>query len=121
MRVSNPFKEAVCIKSIAFPSAYPSLISTKTTSLAKFLIAMYSAQLAPTAPAPTTVTFIFKYIIYVIKKFRKKISTQEEASLLKSCKNIYTCLKKCEILIKILFHKEKQPVINKKTGSIFNI
>jgi hypothetical protein len=29
-----------------------------TTSDAKFLIAMYSAQLAPTAPAPTTVIFI---------------------------------------------------------------
>jgi hypothetical protein len=33
-------------------------MSTKTTSEAKFLMAMYSAQLAPTAPAPTTVTFI---------------------------------------------------------------
>ena len=34
----------------------------KTTSEAKFLIAIYSAQLAPTAPAPTTVIFIlFKH------------------------------------------------------------
>jgi hypothetical protein len=56
--VSKPFKEAHCIKSMALPSAYPSLISTNTTSDAKFLIAMYSAQLAPTAPAPTIVTFI---------------------------------------------------------------
>ena len=43
---------------MALPSANPSLMSNKTTSLAKFLIAIYSAQLAPTAPAPTTVTFI---------------------------------------------------------------
>jgi hypothetical protein len=43
--VSNPFKEAVCIKSIAFPSAKFSLISTNTTSEAKFFIAIYSAQL----------------------------------------------------------------------------
>ena len=43
---------------MAFPSAYPSLISNNTTSDAKFFIAIYSAQLAPTAPAPTTVTFI---------------------------------------------------------------
>ena len=33
-----------------------------TTSEAKSLIAMYSAQLAPTAPAPTTVTFIYTVI-----------------------------------------------------------
>jgi len=39
---------------MALPSAKFSLISTKTTSEAKFLMAMYSAQLAPTAPAPTT-------------------------------------------------------------------
>ena len=56
--VSKLFNEAVCIKSIALPSAKPSLISNITTSDAKFLIAIYSAQLAPTAPAPTTVTFI---------------------------------------------------------------
>ena len=40
----------------------PSLMSNKTTSEAKFLMAIYSAQLAPTAPAPTTVTFIIFYI-----------------------------------------------------------
>ena len=56
--VSKLFRDAVCIKSIALPSAKPSLISRMTTSDAKFLIAMYSAQLAPTAPAPTTVIFI---------------------------------------------------------------
>ena len=28
----------------------------------KFFIAIYSAQLAPTAPAPTTVTFILLFI-----------------------------------------------------------
>lgn len=43
---------------MAFPSANPSLMSRRTTSEAKSLMAMYSAQLAPTAPAPTTVTFI---------------------------------------------------------------
>jgi hypothetical protein len=59
--VSKPFKDAVCIKSIAFPSANPSLMSKITTSEAKSLIAIYSAQLAPTAPAPTTVTFIYIY------------------------------------------------------------
>ena len=46
---------------MALPSANPSLISKMTTSEAKFLIAIYSAQLAPTAPAPTTVTFIIFY------------------------------------------------------------
>jgi len=43
---------------MALPSANPSFMSIKTTSDAKSLIAMYSAQLAPTAPAPTTVTFM---------------------------------------------------------------
>ena len=60
--LSNPFKEAVCIKSIAFPSANPSLMSKTTISEAKSLMAIYSAQLAPTAPAPTTVTFILFYL-----------------------------------------------------------
>jgi hypothetical protein len=59
--VSKPFKEAVCIRSMALPSAKPSLMSKSTTSLAKSLIAMYSAQLAPTAPAPTMVIFIVIY------------------------------------------------------------
>src|SRR5690606_26213504 len=43
---------------MAFPSTYPSLMSNNTTSEAKFFMAIYSAQLAPTAPAPTTVIFI---------------------------------------------------------------
>ncbi|MNY28693.1 hypothetical protein D3C86_1626830 [compost metagenome] len=65
--VSKPLSEAVCIRSIAFPSAKPSLMSTKTTSAAKSFIAMYSAQLAPTAPAPTTVTFIiYLFIVFIV-------------------------------------------------------
>ena len=47
-------------------AAYPSFISNKTTSEAKFLMAMYSAQLAPTAPAPTTVIFILIYLCITI-------------------------------------------------------
>jgi len=45
--------------SIAFPSAKPSLISNKTTSLAIPLYEITSAHVAPTLPAPTIVTFIF--------------------------------------------------------------
>jgi 2-polyprenyl-6-methoxyphenol hydroxylase-like FAD-dependent oxidoreductase len=51
----------ICIRSMALRSANPSFISKITTSDAKFLIAIYSAQLAPTAPAPTTVIFIIFY------------------------------------------------------------
>ena len=43
----------------------PSLMSNKTTSLAKFFMAIYSAQLAPTAPAPTIVIFINKFVCFV--------------------------------------------------------
>jgi hypothetical protein len=39
-------------------------MSNKTTSEAKFLSAIYSAQLAPTAPAPTTVIFIIIFIYF---------------------------------------------------------
>jgi hypothetical protein len=47
-------------------------MSNKTTSEAKSLIAMYSAQLAPTAPAPTTVTFIYiNFNLYDIFQFQK--------------------------------------------------
>ena len=43
----------------ALPSAKPSLISNKTTSLTIDLEAITSAAVAPTFPAPTIVTFIF--------------------------------------------------------------
>ncbi|GAA3781891.1 hypothetical protein GCM10022271_12710 [Corallibacter vietnamensis] len=49
-------------------------MSNKTTSEAKFLIAIYSAQLAPTAPAPTTVTFIFFYCLFVFNVLIFKIT-----------------------------------------------
>ena len=42
------------------------------TSEAKSLMAIYSAQLAPTAPAPTTVTFIL-YLFLSLKKLEYKI------------------------------------------------
>ena len=48
-------------KSKALPSAKPSLISNRITSMAICLIKMYSAQDAPTLPAPTIVTFIIKH------------------------------------------------------------
>ena len=41
-------------------------MSTNTTSDAKFLMAIYSAQLAPTAPAPTTVTFVSYFFMIEI-------------------------------------------------------
>src|ERR1043166_652418 len=58
MRVSKPSNAAVCIISCAFPSARPSLISRRTSSSTSSLRAILSAQVAPTAPAPTTVTFM---------------------------------------------------------------
>jgi len=63
MRVSKPNNAAVCIMSNALPSAKPSLISNKTNSSHKAARAILSAQVAPTAPAPTTVTFIKKIFI----------------------------------------------------------
>ncbi|NDD67690.1 hypothetical protein EBZ35_08620, partial [bacterium] len=54
----DPIKAAVCIMSIALPSAKPSLISNNTNSVANSFLAILSAQVAPTAPAPTTVIFI---------------------------------------------------------------
>ncbi len=54
---SYKFTGEVCQMSKAFPSANPSLISSKTISLAISLCAKTSAHVAPTFPAPTTVTF----------------------------------------------------------------
>jgi hypothetical protein len=48
-------------------------------------MAMYSAQLAPTAPAPTTVTFIVNIIILICLK-------RNEASLFVSAKVIFLLL-----------------------------
>ncbi|MNR08752.1 hypothetical protein D3C85_1249220 [compost metagenome] len=50
--------------SIALPSAKPSLISNKTSSSANSFRAMLSAQVAPTAPAPTTVIFISTILVF---------------------------------------------------------
>src|SRR5690242_5008960 len=55
---SKPNSAAVCVMSSAFPSASPSLISSNTSSSHNSLRAILSAVVAPTAPAPTTVTFI---------------------------------------------------------------
>ena len=54
----NPNKDDVWVMSIDLPSANPSLISNKTTSLAILLYAIASAHVEPTFPAPTTVTFL---------------------------------------------------------------
>ena len=59
MRVSKPNNAAVCIMSCALPSAKPSLMSNNTNSEANSLRAISSAHVAPTAPAPTTVIFIY--------------------------------------------------------------
>src|SRR3974390_3465705 len=48
-----------CNKSRPLPCGTPSITSTKTTSASSFS-AMRSPQLAPTLPAPTTVTFFRK-------------------------------------------------------------
>ena len=47
--------------SIALPSAKPSLMSSNTSSSANSFLAILSAQVAPTAPAPTTVIFMNFY------------------------------------------------------------
>ncbi len=47
-------------------------MSSKTTSEAKFFIAIYSAQLAPTAPAPTTVTFISYLFVFIFILFKRQ-------------------------------------------------
>ena len=54
--------------SIALPSAKPSLISIRTTSLATSFTANTLAHVAPTLPAPTTVTLdmIFCINVYII-------------------------------------------------------
>ncbi|MNY32835.1 hypothetical protein D3C86_1670770 [compost metagenome] len=56
--MSKPSNAAVCIMSIDLPSAKPSLMSSKISSSANSFLAILSAQVAPTAPAPTTVIFI---------------------------------------------------------------
>ena len=48
--------------SIALPSAKPSLMSINTTSFATSFTANTFAQVAPTFPAPTTVTLDINFI-----------------------------------------------------------
>jgi hypothetical protein len=43
------------------------LISSKTTSLQKSRLAITSAHVAPTAPAPTTVTLLIAYAFLKMK------------------------------------------------------
>src|SRR5690606_15730080 len=72
-RVSNILIGAVCHMSRDLPSATPSLMSSKTTSLASSLWAITLAQVAPTLPAPTTVIFIFvRKFKWVIRKPESK-------------------------------------------------
>src|SRR5690554_8100207 len=75
-------------------------MSNRTTSLAKFLIAIYSAQLAPTAPAPTTVTFISKlyYMLFNKFHFQVRINTLgiKTTPLCCGCKSINYSVKKLD-------------------------
>lgn len=93
-------------------------MSNNTTSAAKFLIAMYSAQLAPTFPAPITLILLMAFrFLFWFREFTKTFLRFSENS------NSLTFIKKIpsnSLTFAILFQNKPKAIVKNKYVDLIN-